>query len=208
MICPKCGEKNRKSDLFCSKCGASLEEVNNGEIKPKRFKKRKIFFIIIAIFIIAGVCYGKYLNTQEQHDDYVRTFNETYLSIKVEGDLVESMCSQISSTWHGAIFNSETDFNTAISNLNTGWQNDGSLDERKKAKEDIDKNMSKLKNPTKGYEESYKTLSSLYDDYNSLYQEATNPTGTLMSYNTETSNKENDFNSLVDKLKTVVPNNN
>lgn len=68
--------------------------------------------------------------------------------------------------------------------------------------------MSKLKNPTKGYEESYKTLSSLYDDYNSLYQEATNPTGTLMSYNTETSNKENDFNSLVDKLKTVVPNNN
>lgn len=65
MYCPNCGKENKESDLFCTKCGKSLQDDNQNHTpvkkstrnKPKK-KKGKLFWFIAVVVILYIVFMG------------------------------------------------------------------------------------------------------------------------------------------------------
>lgn len=184
------------------------EEANNKENKvKKKLSKKKRISIIIAIclvFVVGGFGSYKYY-MYKQHQQYVNLFQLTLVEISSETLLNETMCATISGTWRSAIWDTHEDFNTAIADLHNKWDTDGDLKKREDNKKQIEENMQKLQNPPDDYKEVYKLLVDYYTIYGSIYDQATSPTGSLTTYNSDVNAKESEFNKLMDKIKVTKP---
>lgn len=56
MFCPKCGKINPDDGKICTGCGAVLEEKDAEEKKTKK-SPGKVIGVLIAIVLIAAVCF-------------------------------------------------------------------------------------------------------------------------------------------------------
>lgn len=65
--------------------------------------------------------------------------------------------------------------------------------------------MITLKNIPDNYKSAYTLLVELYSKYGQIYDQATNSTGSLTSYNNDVNTRLNDFNEIYDKIKVLVP---
>lgn len=104
MFCGECGAKNKKTDAFCSECGAPLvhEETEtttttNVVKKPRQpmSKKNKIIVAVIAaIVVVLGVGYkvgSDMTNPKAIAEDYIKASisqdgNKLYKYLELEGD--------------------------------------------------------------------------------------------------------------------------
>lgn len=223
IFCSKCGSKlddiaNEEEENINQKIDADKKEgtktkIISGDKKINLKQKRIMLFAIVGIALIIGSivgykCYDKNKKIKEAakyHQQYEVNFAKTTLNILTEDYLCGQMCEQISDTWRNAIDASE-DFNTKLSDLHSQWDSNGALKERETAKNNIEKNMKKLQNPPKDYEEAYKLFVDLYSTYGQIYSQATSPNGSLVSYNQDVEQKESAFNQLYDKIKVIEPN--
>ncbi|KZL88790.1 zinc ribbon domain-containing protein [Clostridium magnum] len=181
-------------------------DITNEKVK-KKFSKKKTLSIIMIVCLVLGLGgFGIYKHNEiQQHKEYVKLFSQTVDSISVETLSAKMMCNIISTDWRSAIYDTHEDFNTKLADLHSRWDSNGKLKETKDAKDKIESNMTKLKKYPKDYEESYKILVELYGVYGQLYDQATYPSGSLITYNQDVNQKESEFDKLMNKIKITIP---
>jgi uncharacterized protein YpmB len=229
MICEKCDAEIPENSEFCLKCGFKIvnklseselsgNEVNpviseSSKIQPKlEYHKRinKLLIIIpIIIFVIAGsiigyVLYQKHIADVENQAYHTKLIN-TILDISTQTYANEGVCGIVSQKWHDAIFVNDEDFNTVISNAEQALTTSDLGKNIKKGNAKIQNEMIQLQNPYKGYEDTYQLVLDLYDEYNELYSQATSPTGSLTSYNSDVDTKSDSFNTTLNRIEVVMP---
>ena len=74
-----------------------------------------------------------------------------------------------------------------------------------KEKQNIDELVNELNNPPKEYEKLYDKLLELYGEFNEVYILATEPSGSLVSYNNSMSNSLTELDKLFGELKVLLP---
>lgn len=227
-FCSECGTKIEDTPV------TSDTEIVPIEISPiddtgidqpikKHHKRLKKFVVIasLAVLIVGGTTTGivihqKQAEAYQQHLVEVEKQKKAAYNTKLTnavGDLIvqsyasESACQIISQKWHDAIFNDYgEDFNTAIADAENSIKTSELGQNMTSGNEKIQNEMQGLQNPYKGYESTYQLVLQLYNEYTGLYNQATNPTGTLISYNNDISAKEDSFNTTLNQITVVMPN--
>lgn len=113
-------------------------------------------------------------------------------------------CEKISSTWRKAIYDEEdfngdycSDFNVALRQLIGFYQSSGILDTLYTHKSNMEKYATNLNNPPSNRKDCYNDFIEIVSDANSIYRMATDPSGSLQSYNNQTNEA---FESIKKKL--------
>lgn len=225
-FCLKCGTKIEEVPTVNSTELIPVEINSNNDIIDQPIKKhyniKKLCLVIsLAVLIVGGTTTGivihqKQAEAYQQHLVEVEKQKKAAYNTKLTntvGDLIvqsyasESACQIISQQWHDAIFNDYgEDFNTAIAKAENVLQTTELGQNMKSGNSKIQSEMQELQNPYKGYESTYQLVLQLYNEYTGLYNQATNPTGTLISYNNDISTKEDSFNTTLNQITVVMPN--
>lgn len=235
MICQKCGAEIPDDSEFCLKCGSKLEndailqesnsnedssfvsEPMNSDIQPepkpkKKLNKLLIIIPIIVLVLIAGsitgcILYQKHMAEVENQKKltYHTKITNTIIDITTETYASEGACGIISQAWNDAIFKNNKDFNTVIASYEKTLTSSDLGKNMKSGNAKIQTEMKELQNPYKGYENTYQLVLDLYDKYNGLYSQATNPTGSLTTYNSDVNSKEDSFNTTLDRIEVILP---
>jgi len=226
VFCNKCGckladekkeddpEPNSNQNIDSSKNSKqTIQTTEQKNVKVKKNKTIKSLVIVVSILLVISTIGGAIvfkINSdkkakQAAYEKYELNFATATIKILTEAYICETMCNSISVTWRNAIESSYKDFNTEIRIMQDKLKNDGSLDERQKAKDDIEKTMKQLQNPPKDYEEAYKLLIDLYGYYGQIYSQATSPQGSLLTYNQDVNQKASEFSKTYDKIKVIKP---
>ncbi|URZ18770.1 hypothetical protein [Clostridium felsineum] len=167
-------------------------------------KKIIIGVIFLCVILIGGSIGGYEYISIQKHKEYESAFTKTTLDVMGQTVICEQMIEVFSTKWSTAIDDGE-DFNNAISEVQQGFKDDGTLNKVNNNKAKIEKEMIKLQNPPKDYEKAYNLFVELYSKYGQIYSQATSPTGSLTTYNEDTNSKSSEFNEIYDKLAVLRP---
>lgn len=225
-FCPECGNKIEITQTSVEIVPIEVTPVTsnttsvNQPIK-KHHKIKKLWLVIsLAVLIVGGTTTGIILHQQQekayqQHLVDVEKQKKTAYNTKLTStvaDLIvqtyasESACQIISQKWHDAIFSDfGEDFNTAIANAENILKTSELGQNMTSGNTKIQNEMKNLQNPYKGYENTYQLVLQLNNEYTGLYNQATNPTGTLITYNSDISSKEDSFNTTLNQITVVMP---
>jgi hypothetical protein len=212
MKCVSCNYENiPEGSHFCNMCGANLEQPSTA---PKN-KKRTVIGIIVVLAILVGLgaAYKLYVDKKQTEAAAVEAaaraeYEQTFLiaSIKVSG--TEILCGMwvelYASVWNDAIDEGD-DFNDAIADVYDYMESEGVLDEFSARKEETAGVMRALQNPPDDYRDSYELLVEMYSVASQICQMATDPSGSLMTYNQNKNSQMSEFDSLFDKLQIKIP---
>ncbi|KMT21515.1 zinc ribbon domain-containing protein [Clostridium cylindrosporum] len=216
MNCEKCGIENLEGSKFCGNCGESLLEGSfnpivrdeNLTLKKKKLNK-KMIMVSVACFVLMVIGITSYTSYTRVHAEkqYEDKFHTATIEIASELQIVEVICNTISSSWSSAISSTayNADFNRSIKNLQEKFTERGMYDKIKTSKKNIDNLMTDLNKPSSANQEAYKLLTELYSSYGRIYEQSISPTGSLLTYNQDISNKKMEFTSTLDKLKVIKP---
>lgn len=148
----------------------------------------------------------KVLECQDSLDQiYSTKFDGTAAIIYINTLSVEIRCYLISEAWDDAIDNGD-DFNTAIQTLIQNWEESGSITSLEESKDGIDTAMKELQEPIESYSEAYSLLVDMYGLYVQLYDQATSPSGSLMTYNSDINDLASEFEKVYNQITVIVPN--
>ncbi len=206
-VCPECGEIVSGYSAVCPKCGYPINEATSTEtqkvevtnLNNKKSSKKKIVLLFIAVIAIIIVVAGyKYAETENAKLEYEQNYNEAVMLMAGGTAYAEATCTLIHEVWYNCIFeksNSDTDeftkdsrgrfyddFNDALGNLWSSSVYERSTEEISENLQSVLEIMKEMKNPPKGYEDSYQALKELYDAYGEYMNLAINPSGNLTSY--------------------------
>ena len=225
MKCPSCNKEIPDNSKFCPECGTKITSVENSAemipvevpsvnndteenkpIKKHNKKKKKIWLIVLlAVLVVGGITTGILVHQQQEKESYNKNLTATVSDLILQTYNSEDECQVISQKWHDAIFNNGGDFNTVVKNAENSLQSSKLGKNMASGNTKIKNEMRELQNPYKDYESTYQLVLQLYNEYTALYGEATNPTGTLITYNSDVSSKENSFNTTLNQIAVVMP---
>lgn len=103
--------------------------------------------------------------------------------------------------------NISSDFSTNIHSLNAYYEGTGALEEIRTKSEEIKSRMAELNNPPSEYEKAYDELLDMYTHSEEYAEMALSPTGSLQSFNSETSQLSTDILSQYKRIEATVPSN-
>jgi hypothetical protein len=223
--CNKCGAEIIASSEFCHKCG---NKINAFKIEKTNKINKKIKFAIIGIVVflitfsssIGYYLYDSNLKKEAEQkaqkeaeqktlSEYEEKFSNTTMKIYEEFIYLQILCNGISSIWKDAI-NSGKDFNQKVNMFislskavtpNKKYSNN----DYDKAKLEIEEAMKTLQNPPDKYNEPYKLIVDLYGYYTQIFNQAMNPTVSLLTYNQDVNQKTSEFQKIFDKIKVIKP---
>lgn len=214
MKCNQCSMENVEGSKYCFQCGGSLiqneadyenshEENNKKEaVKTKKNYIKIISIASIVVIMLIGV--GIYYNYNQNIKKYESNLNNAMTQILIETYLCSNMCNTISEKWKSAISDGYN-FNNAIKKQIESWTNDNTIKKRKEKSDKLEVMMKELKNPKSDYKESYDLLVELYSLYGRIYEQAIQPTGSIITYNSDVNSKLSEFNKVYDKIKVIKP---
>lgn len=191
-----------------------------------KFNKKKriiIGIIIICIIGISGFSIYKYnqykqdkinqqielkeKQKQEVLKQYKKILVDEMIMMIVQEKNIKLMCSGNYDIWHDAIYKDVDfgDFNKAISDLHQKFKDGGVIDKLDKDKKEIDDKMQNLRDSPQEYQQVYNLVLDFHSKFSHLYDQAENPTGSLINYNKDVNDTENSLDELEDKIEALVP---
>lgn len=217
--CPECDKEISDKVKNCPHCGYPLiddtpQKVEVTGVNIKDNSKRKIVIGLAVIAVLALITYGIItLINIKRAKDYSENINSTVVMMLANASKCESMCGIISTTWRNAIFDDYDeynkgylDFNSALQNLLADSDIKTEIESIKKVDVTIAESVKSLQNPPSEFKELYNDMLELYGDYQGLVSQATNPSGSLQSYNSDVNNKISEFMKNYNKIKAKLPN--
>ncbi len=196
----------------------------NPKISVSPFKN-VILIIIVAIFVIAvGVSYYLYSEerkheAQLEHKKQLKEYDSNLDQFITDADILKDHShddtTEFQNIWHEAIWDKTYTIddvtsplmgspNIAIDALKTEYQNNGEKDYLHKLSNDIQKDISKLKNPPKEYSKVYDTSIKLYSTLKQYEELAEDPNGSLDSYTEKINNFDQQAQSQLDSIKAQI----
>lgn len=179
--------------------------------EPVKKKKDKVLIGLIVVAIIVGIVGWQVNNMEkkaalekEQKEQYLATLQLASLSILNSTITATEMCEGYSDVWRNAIDRGR-DFNTAIRDRADYYELQGKFAELEAAKEDIDKLMKELNNPSEEYKKAHEKLLEIYGIYTELNSQANSPSGSLMTFNQNINKLQNDFIRATNEYTILVP---
>jgi type II secretory pathway pseudopilin PulG len=179
-------------------------------------KRKKIILGIIGVLLLVSAIIGIYQYEQHKKQEELQAYKQTLKRFaKVEltaGYHAEQMIQDYSEVWYNTIFNdfSEidgeryTDFSEAVNAAVNHYYANGALDDLDAKVEEGNELLKKLKNPPKEFEEEYKAAVKVHDSLNNFVIYAKEPSGTLQSFNEDTSEKDSQLSANLDKLNSML----
>jgi len=219
-FCANCGAKldtGYPTDVNASTQGTIL---NGSEyrsetavaVKEKRTKKPLIVLaVILALFIAVSALFFTSYKKHEYRE------NLRLLMVEISNGAVktEQLGNKILAVWYNSIWqksDNETDpytktngkfndnFNTSLDKLYEDTEFVNGVNDVRSSQQFVLSYMQKLKNPPKGYEETYEQLKTIYQDYMTFTQFVTNPSGSYNSYSEDFTNTDSKLASEVQTL--------
>lgn len=155
---------------------------------------------------------------EERRLDYIDNLHTACDYILSGASVAENMGNTTLNVWHSAIFESNpsawdeevrpyfsTDFNDALGK----WTGSDAFQSQKRTLTDNQKTtkelMSQLTDPPTDCEEAYETLKTLYTDYVSFTNMASDPTGSYTSYSEDFSDMDSKLVNDLELLDTQIP---
>lgn len=234
IFCEECGNEVKKSDELCSKCGCPVnrkQEPQKVEVTRVKFgngiSRKKIIIGIVVLLLIVGGIFGfitiknnndkkKAQELSEQYKDNLSTISYKMLSGAADA---ESCSEKIKKVWSNSIWkddDAETDkytktngkfnedFNDSLSALFDDPDFIKITDGVEQNQKEVNKLMKKMKNPPDEWKDAYSDLKEYYDNYLTLINLCTNPSGSLQTYSTKFSNVDTDVVNGYNKIKSYL----
>ncbi len=121
--------------------------------------------------------------------------------------LSSMVCDKISDTWQTAIYDHKgpggdycSDFNIAILELLDILEQSGTIDSIKAAQSRMESTTSKLNNPPTNRKECYNDLVEIVSEVSQYAEMATDPSGSLTSYNVQVNAAEENISKKIKKF--------
>lgn len=118
------------------------------------------------------------------------------------------VCDKVSSTWRTAIYDHKdhngdycSDFNDALRTLMRSYRNNGIIDSIQAHKDRMEKFASKLNNPPSSRKDCYNDYIAIVAEASSISRMATEPSGSLQSYNNQTNEAYENIRKMIDQFK-------
>lgn len=216
--CPECNKEISDKVKTCPQCGYPLiddtpQKVEVTGVKFGGDSKKKIIISIVTIAVLAFITIGIIAGVNSKRtNDYNDKLSATVYLIYTNASRCESICGNVSETWKNAIYNDYDyynkgylDFNKALANLFADSRIKSDVETIKKTDLTIADSVKSLQNPPAKYKDAYNDILELYGVYQGLVSQATNPTGTLISYNSDVNSKISDFKKIYSKMKAKTP---
>ena len=160
---------------------------------------KKIFLLSILGLILVSCNKEKEFdeNLQKSYDEMTETI--LYSAI---------VCDNVSKTWSTAIHKNRdhkgnycSDFNDALSTLYSEYYHDGTIDTIQAHKSRMEGYTSKLNNPPSNRKDCYDDYVEIVAEVSSFSRMATDPQGSLQSYNNQTNEAFENISKLIDRFK-------
>lgn len=232
--CVECGMKLENNMTICPKCGCPVEITNTQKVEVTKIrnpfsKKQVIISLCVILMTLMLILFGIYANKQKQkkiNEEYLTNYQD-YMNDAVtkmlEGAVEAEYCGNlIKEVWSDTInkdhYNSSTskyikteygytsDFNTSLKSLFEDEEFSKKITLIEDNREEVDRIMKKLINPSEEYKEAYTMLKEYYDNYYSLTELAINPTGSLTTYSNNFNQADTDTARSYNKIKTYLNN--
>jgi hypothetical protein len=229
--CPECNSDVESENSFCGKCGYNFGEIINEDVEaegingikdPKNTKKpllkrlnirqyilnnKRMVIIVCCIIVIAiicsGIAYNNYI-TQKNYVNYANNFALPVMLINADVSLSMTICQEYSSIWSEAIDNGG-DFNQGIQLIKNANTDNGTFKNFDNDKQLIDNSMKELSSPPAKYNNAYSDLVKVYGIYTQIYSQAENPTGSLISFNSNINDLQSSYTEAYNELNVAIP---
>jgi len=140
------------------------------------------------------------------HDEYEAIFIKTAGTVYVESVVCTLICSTISQFWEIATkYSSVYSINEAIDNAKKALNKVALYEHVNKNKNEIDNEMRKLITPPEDFKNGYNFLMDMYGYYVQLYNQASSPSGSYISFNRDVNEKFSEVQKSYEKIKVVIP---
>ena len=227
-VCPHCGYPFQKEENTAQKV-----EISSVNLKIKKENKKKIIIAVIAICCVIVCIFAVvkiYKNEQAkkasaEYEEQVNAYIDNVDKIKGEmistGAEAESLMNKTSNVWSNAIFkesDTETDqyakvdgvfvedFNDALSSLFSDSETITVISSIQNGKSKVANIVKELQNPPDGYENVYDTVMSLSTAFSAVTDLATNPQGSLQTFNQNKQEKIDKFMEVYNTLDAQMTN--
>lgn len=165
----------------------------------------KKILLIMTILLLSLSITGCPSNEQINVDkDYELIAYGTGLQINLSSAESLLLCNTVSDFWSEAINNGQ-DFNDAVKKVTQVAKETDFLQKLNDDKKSIDNMMNQLNKPTDENKDLYNKLLSLYGQYTKLYELATIPKGSLVSYNKSVNEIYSEIQRLYNEFVVLVP---
>ena len=161
---------------------------------------KKITFLLMVGVILLSSC-----GREKKFDQNLQSAYS-----KMEKVLVHSsiMCEQTSSTWRKAIYDNRTpsgkycsDFNDALGELFGVYKSAGLLDSISVYKKELEEATSLLNNHPSSRKDCYDDFVEIVGEVSTMARMATDPTGSLSSYNNTINTTAENISKKIDQFK-------
>ena len=173
--------------------------------------------MVVGAILFAGATFGGLY----AYDSYKSGINDKQTA-KAEGNYAENagvviadmaagyaeaseMVEGYSVVWRDAI-DSRTDFNAAIQDKVIEYKQYAKFMTLDDYSTRISENMSNLQDPPEKYIELHDKIKELHAEWSKLRQQAESPTGSLIEFNKNINNIDQEFTRVVDELEIVMDN--
>lgn len=200
--CIECQKEISDKVLACPHCGYTLENQSK-QTSSKSNKKMIIAIICIICLCITGVfIYNN--NTEQQYEKLMYTTSYEMLD---NVNLMRTIINGVDSIWSASI-EYDQDFNLAIARLYDSEAYQQVLSELKTFNIKLENNAKRLQNPPNKFEKVYDEFLELYQTYQGIYGQTKWPSGSLLTYRQDTTEKLTNFLSIWNKIKVLLPDKN
>lgn len=229
IFCEECGIEIKKNAKVCSKCGCPVVKEDKNVSQQVEVTKVKLGggiakkIVIISILVIFGIVFGAITINNKNEERKVKELSEQLSTITykmLSGAAQSEDCgNKIKKVWSNTIWEDDDpetdkytkkngvfndDINDSLSILFTDPDFIKITDGVEQNQTEVNKLMKDMKNPPKEWEDAYTDLKDYYDDYLTLTNLCTNPSGSLTTYSSTFSNADTDTFNGYAKMKSYL----